>query len=435
MVTPAAPDRADAPVPARMPWLARRLFPVLGAAGLIAFGMVSTIWWGPDLAGKSDWSLPNDLWATMVAAQRLVQLDWADLYTWPTNLVTLPGAAVILAPIAAIIDAAGLPLPVAAARTAHPGAWLLAGPYEIAISAVALVAADAIAEHLGVSRPKRALLAAASTVALWSVSVRWGHPEDAVAVGLLLFGILALSRSKARRSAWLIGAAAAVQPLVLLALPVIVMVIEPRRLAGFLARAAAPGAFALAAAAAANWQATMHAVISQPNAPSINHLTPWTSFVPDLGDGMVAAGPARILAILAACGCALVVGRRWRTVRRQEAGWTPETLRELLWWAAVALAIRPVFEPVMAAYYLWPVLAVALIAASGSWSRLAATALASTALTVVSQMSWPSPWSWWVPMIAGLGLTLLLARAPLRLAGGDRRRYPTTGRQGPRCRT
>ena len=40
-------------------------------------------------------------------------------------------------------------------------------------------------------------------------------------------------------------------------------------------------------------------------------------------------------------------------------GWRPETLAGLVWWVAVALALRSVFEPVMVAYYLWPVLAAA----------------------------------------------------------------------------
>jgi hypothetical protein len=35
-------------------------------------------------------------------------------------------------------------------------------------------------------------------------------------------------------------------------------------------------------------------------------------------------------------------------------------------------------------------------------------------LTFVSQEPWRSPWSWWAPMIAGLALTLFLARLPLR---------------------
>jgi hypothetical protein len=422
--------------PAGGPWLARRLFPVLATIGLIAIGMASTIWWGPHLVGKPDWSLPHDLWGTMVAAQRLLHLDLSGLYAPPTDLVTLPGAAVILVPVVAIIGAAGLSLQVPGLPNPHPGAWLLAGPYEIALSAVALFAADAIAEHLGVSRPKRAVIAAAGAVALWNVSVRWGHPEDAVAVGLLLFAILALAGARTRpgarawRSAWLIGAAAAVQPLVLLALPVVLVAVEPRRLAGFLARVAAPGALVLGAAASANWKATVHAVSSQPNSPSLDHPTPWASLAPHMNGGTVAAGPGRVLALLVACGCALIAGRRWRAAR-QAAGWSPGTLEELLWWAAVALALRSVFEPVMVAYYLWPALAVALITASRSWPNLAATALVATALTLVSQVSWRGPWGWWALMVAGLGLTLFLARVPFGPRGAGERAWAAGGHALP----
>jgi hypothetical protein len=430
---PAQAGRAVVPVPAPVPWLARRLFPLLATAGLIAIGMASTIWWGPGLMGKPAWALPDDLWGTLVAAQRLLHLNVSGLYTRPTSLVTFPGAAVILVPVVAIIDAAGLPLRVPGAHNAHPGAWLLAGPYQIALSAVALFAADAIAEHLGVTRRGRALLAVAGAVALWSVSVRWGHPEDAVAVGLLLFGILALAGSRPGRSAWLIGAAAAVQPLVLLALPIVLTVIPPRRLAGFLARVAAPGALLLGAAVAANWKAAIGAVTRQPNWPAINHPTPWTSLVPHLSHGSVAAGPGRALAILVACGCALVAGRRWRAAR-DTAGWSPETLAQLLWWTAVALALRSVFEPVMVAYYLWPVLAVALITASRSWPRLVAASVTAATLTFVSQAAWRGQWGWWATMIAGLGLILFLARIPLpRLAGAVPSGYAAGGKEPARC--
>ena len=125
------------------------------------------------------------------------------------------------------------------------------------------------------------------------------------------------------------------------------------------------------------------------------------------------SGPARALAILAACGCALAAGRRWRAVR-QAGEWNPQALEEVLWWTAVALAVRSVFEPVMVAYYLWPTLAVALIAASRSWSRLAATSIATAVLTFASQAPWQGLLNWWAPMMAGLVLTLFLARVPLR---------------------
>jgi hypothetical protein len=157
-------------------------------------------------------------------------------------------------------------------------------------------------------------------------------------------------------------------------------------------------------------------VSRQPNSPAIDHPTPWASLAPHMSGGAVAAGPGRVLALLVACGCALAAGRRWRAAR-QAAGWSPGTLEALLWWAAVALALRSVFEPVMVAFYLWPGLAVALITASRSWPHLAATSLAATAVTVVSQVSWHGPWGWWALMIAGLGLTLFCARVPLGPAG------------------
>jgi hypothetical protein len=128
---------------------------------------------------------------------------------------------------------------------------------------------------------------------------------------------------------------------------------------------------------------------------------------------VVAAGPARVLAILVACGCAVVVGRRLGAVRA-DARWTPAALRELLWWIAVSLALRSVFEPVMVAYYLWPALAVALIAATSSWPRLASTAVVAVAVTFGAQSPWRSPWGWWGLMVGGLALTLFLARRPAR---------------------
>ena len=107
----------------------------------------------------------------------------------------------------------------------------------------------------------------------------------------------------------------------------------------------------------------------------------------------------------------MVAGRRWRAARGAPS-WSADILAEVLWWTAVALALRSVFEPVMVAYYLWPPLAVALIASSRSWSRLVPASAAAAVLTLVSQVTWQGPWSWWAPMVAGLALTLFFARVP-----------------------
>ncbi len=422
---------------ARPSWLFRRRFPLLAAVVMTAVGMAGTIW-GPLYYGTTAWGLPDDLWGTLIGAQRLVHLNLAALYTTPTQLVSLPGTAIILIPVVAVMDLAGIAVPApGVAMGHHPASWLVAGPYQALISAVVLFAADALAERLGVTQPRRFVLAVAGAAALWGVTIRWGHPEDAVAVGLLLYAIVALADAKTSRSAWLAGAAVAVQPLVLLALPVMIAVVAPKRWPGFLVRVAAPSAVLLAVAAAANWTATVHAVTSQPNSPTIDHPTPWIYLAPHLPGGQVAAGPGRILAIAAACGCALVA---WRRVRRpmppamppagspaappagpSSAAWRPEMLQQLLWWTATALALRSAFEPVMVAYYLWPPLAVALIVASTNWFRLLPAAVAAVVLTFFSQVQWRNPWAWWLPMITLLGLTLFFARARNRGPGDGSR--------------
>ena len=408
-----------------VPWRVRRLFPLLATTCLIIIGMAASTVIEPPMFGNTAWSLPYDMWGTLVASQRLIHLDLGGLYTPPTALITFPGAAAILAPAVALADAAGLSLSTPGAGNGQPGVWLLMGPYMIALSSVALFAADALAERLRASRPKRALLAAAGATVLWSISVEWGHPEDSVAVGLLLFAILALSDGRTVRSAWLTGAAIAVQPLVLLALPILLVTLQPRRLAGFLVRASVPAAVLLGAAATANWSATYRAVTRQPNWPAVDHPTPWTALAPHLAGGAVAGGPGRALAIIASLGCALILGRRL-SVARPCGRWSRATLRELLWWSALGLALRSAFEPVMVAYYLWPGLAVALIAATWSWRRLVGTSVLAVAVTLGAQSSWRSPWGWWGSMVLGLALTLYLAGVP---------RWRTRPRWAPRPRT
>src|ERR1700683_3820304 len=89
-------EQASAPAPARPAWVSRRLFPLLGVLGLLAIGYSSTVWWGPRLVGRTAWALPNDLWGTLIAANRLLHGDLAGLYAPPTGLITFPGGAIIL---------------------------------------------------------------------------------------------------------------------------------------------------------------------------------------------------------------------------------------------------------------------------------------------------------------------------------------------------
>jgi hypothetical protein len=398
----------------------RRIFPLIASAGLLAIGMYTTTW-GPSLLGRTEWALPYDLWGTLIATTRLAHGNIGGLYAPPTGLISLPGAAVILLPCAALLSALGLSLSIPGPHNLHPPVWLLAGPYQIALCCVTLFAADALAEQLGVRFWKRGLLAAASAGILWSVSARWGHPEDAVAVGLLLYAILAQSRGRLSLAGWLAGAAVCVQPLVLLALPVMLAVLPWRRMVPFLIRSALPSAVLLAATAIADWHDTYTSVTSQPDSPVINHPTAWTSLAPHMANQNVAAGPFRLATIFLACLCALAIRRRWQSQvgngangesasRRDGDTWSAELLTDVLWWVALALALRSFFEPVMVSYYPWPPMAVALIpAATLSWPRLFAVGVLAGGLTAAAQGPSHAIWIWWVPIVAGLVVLLALA--------------------------
>jgi hypothetical protein len=388
----------------------RRMFPLIASAGLVLVGMF-TATWGPTLIGRSEWALPYDLWGTLIATTRLAHGNVGGVYAPPTGLISLPGAAVILLPCAALITAFHLSLAIPGPANLHPAVWLLAGPYQIAIGCLPVFAADALAERLDVPRWTRGLLAVAGAGILWSVCARWGHPEDAVAVGLLLYAVLAQGNGRTALAGWLAGAAVCVQPLVLLALPIMLALLPWRRMVPFLIRAAIPSVVLVGAAAIANWHDTYQSVTSQPDSPVINHPTIWTSLAPQIANHNVAAGPFRLATIVLACLCALAIRRRWMGQANQEGLWWPDRLlASVLWWIAFALALRSFFEPVMVSYYPWPPMAVVLIpAATLGWRRLLAASLLAGGLTAAAQGPSHDYWIWWAPIVAGLIVLLAIS--------------------------
>jgi hypothetical protein len=389
--------------------IGRRVFPLIASVGLILVGMFTSTW-GSALIGRSEWALPYDLWGTLIATTRLAHGNIGGLYAPPTGLISLPGAAVSLLPGAALVAALHLSLAIPGPGNLHPAVWLLAGPYQIAIGCLPLFAADALAERLEVPRWTRALLALAEACALWSVCARWGHPEDAVAVGLLLYAVLAQGNGRRGLAGWLAGAAVCVQPLVLLALPIMLALLPWRRMPAFLVRAAVPSAVLVAVAAIANWHDTYQSVTSQPDSPVINHPTIWTSLAPQLANHNVAAGPFRLATIALACLCALAIRRHWAEYARLGEILPNQLLARVLWWVALTLALRSFFEPVMVSYYPWPPMAVALIpAAALGWRRLLASGLLAGLLTGAAQGPSHDYWIWWAPIVAGLIVLLVIA--------------------------
>ena len=398
------------------------MIPLIGSVLFVLIGMFTTTWGPTHLLGRAEWALPYDLWGTLIGTVRLAHGNIGGIYAAGTGLISLPGTAIILLPCAALINALGLSMQIPGPHNLHPALWLVAGPYQMAVSCIVLFAADALAERLGVTRWKRALLTVASLGILWSPSPRWGHPEDAFALGLLLYAVLAQSNGRVALAGWLTGCAVCVQPLVLLALPVQLALLPWRRMVPFLLRGAAPSAVLLGITAIANWHDTYRSVTSQPNSPVINHPTLWTSLAPQMAGQNVAAGPFRLATILLACLCALAVRRRWQArladtpgheiadISSAQRPWSAALLTDVLWWVALTLALRSFFEPVMVSYYPWPPMAVALIpAAALGWRRLWAVGLLAGGLTAAAQGPSHAVWIWWAPIVAGLAVLLALA--------------------------
>lgn len=402
-----------------------RAVPLVATAALVATTMAWTL--GYTWQGSYHlvyWRVPADIWGTMRAAHMVAWGGLGGIYGAGAGLVAFAGAAIVLLPVALLSSALGLtesfPL-----TLPHPTAWLVLGPYESAVAGIALLAADAWARRLGVGRARRVVLAGAGAAALWGVTV-WGHPEDAVAVGLLLYAGLLVLDGRVAGAGWLLGASVAVQPLVLLGVPVLLAAVGWRRSIGLVARAAALPALLVGVPLVHDPRDTLRAVVDQPNFPRIDHVTPWTALAPHLGGHgaslAVAGGPGRLAAVLLAV--ALVP---WVAHRRHDP-------RSVLWALGIALGLRVVTESVLDPFYLWPPLAVGLVAAAAVGSRWRLVAAAITAVGVTAGAQVHLPWVWWWVMAVGAVAVVLVAGARPVFAGARSSSVPRMplGEQEPR---
>ena len=377
--------------------LRRRAWPLAVTVAFVVTGMAYSLFWAPVVRHHPYWIDPGDLWATYRSAHYVGWGDLGGVYGAGTGLVTFPGILLLLAPVAMLTGALGL-TETFPKFLAHPTAWLVLGPYEFLLSAVALFACDALAERLGVGRGRRVALCVAEAIVLWNVSVMWGHPEDAVAVGLALYAFVFALDGRWTGAGWLFGAALATQPLVLLMFPVLLALGGRRQVVGLASRAVFPAVALVLTPLISQFHATTHALLDQPNYPGLDHATPWTALAPVLGGRgnslVVAAGPGRVVALVMACALGWWA-RRWR-----------HEPALIVWAAAAALALRCFTESVMVDFYVWPALAVGLAAAAcvGRW-RLAAATAAAVFTTAAAQ--WRLGWlPWWALVTAGLVVVL-----------------------------
>jgi hypothetical protein len=364
----------------------------------------------------STWRVPGDLWGIYLSSVSLVHGHLSSIYA------ATPGTVVGFAPVAALGNALHLEVgPNFAAFTAPTG-WLLVGPFEILVASLPLFGADALLERWGAGQKRRYLIALVEAVVLTNLTIVWGHPEDAVAVGFVLLAAGALADRRWTGAAWLLGVGIAVQPLAILAVPALaayalrVSVARDHTTAGFFARVFFPYLVLLAPAIVFDRSDAVTWLTKQPNYPAFNHVTPLTRFSTVIHGslGGVTSGPGRLVGIVVATVASIVVCERNRG-----------RLDVALWAVLVSFWLSLASESVLDSYYIWPVLALAILL--GARRR---TAVMAPVCALAIGADWfcnthvANAWLWWgVLMGALVGLIVLcvpegtrLRRAPAPVA-------------------
>jgi len=197
---------------------------------------------------------------------------------------------------------------------------------------------------------------------------------------------------------WLLGAAIAFQPLVILVVPVILGRATSKGFWKIAWRALTPSAVLLILPVVSDLHDTFRAIVEQPFAISEARVTPWTVLAPHLGEGVVSPGPMRIVAIGICCAIGVRCSRK--------ASGDPA----FVWCAAICLGTRFVTESTLEPYYIWPALALlAVCAVDRSQMRFLASCACVIAVVVYTDMHFGTWWVWWGVAVLGLAVATFVS--------------------------
>ncbi len=413
-----------------------RKWPIGVVALMFALGAAFMLGWMPLVYHRSGWDTGGDLWGIFRAAHYVAWNDLGGVYTPGTGMVTLPGIAILLAPVAMIGSRFHLLESYAPIFFPHPTVALILQPVELLLAGTVVFSADALAERLEVGRRRRIAVCVLVGVIAWPVAALWGHAEDVLAMTFAMYALDSAIVGKWSRCGWLLGFGIVMQPLVALLLPLLLGFAPSGKRILLGIRALVLSVIFVGVAFIGNPSGTYLSLVRQPTPPSVNHATPWSSLAPTVSaagtavatsiqsisqaghrmltvssstvhaGSTVSGGPGRILDFVLAILLGVFVARR----RPSATG--------LLWWALVVLASRCFFEAVMTPYYLAPPLLLGLVLASLATTRRFWMVSGITLAITVFAYWHLSPWSWWLPIVAGMASILYLT-------------HPTDARESP----
>jgi hypothetical protein len=349
---------------------------------LIGFGMAYAMLQWPPWHLPREWVPPGDIWHPMVAAHAVARGDPGHLYASDDFYVAMPLFAILLAPVAAVGQA--LHLTESYPRSvAHPTLWLVYGPYGLAMSLPLLYAVRALASEAGIRRGQLILQALVGLLAIASVSIVYGHYEDALALGLVMLAAREALRGRNLAGALWLGVAIAVKQWSLLALPVY-LAVSPggRRIRALAASVALPAALSLFTLAV-DWSHASKSLFQARTFPQVGHAALWVSHRTQVLVGT----PSRAGAFAVAFAVA------WRLWGRPGSRGLPEPCPVLAGLGLTFLS-RMAFEPTLYSYYVGPALAFLLL---HEWLRTGRPW--RTLLVGGGWVLWfeadPWPWLWW----------------------------------------
>jgi len=408
-------------------WLNGNFWPLIATVTILVTGMAYSFWWAHIYYHAYGWITPADIWSTFRDAHWVGWGSEGAIYDSNTSLVTFPGIAVLLTPLALLQNplhlTASFPL-----YLAKPTEWYILGPVNLLLGGFVLFAMNVLATRLEIPARRRILLVWFEAVLVWPVVAVWGHPEDIVAVAFAVYALVSVYDHKWLHAGFFLGLAVAFQPLVLLMIPALFAFIPIRRWPIVIGETALPSAVLLIGPLLREWGPTTRSLIQQPNFPNLNYPTPWLALAPKLppyryaksyefhelalANGktayaaspkklftgvVVAAGPERDISLVLAILIGLYLLRR-------RPSWP-----RLVWWMGVALSLRCAFESVLDPFYFFPGIALLIIAAfATSWKEISLTVLFSVACTLASY--WRiEEWGYYFLVVGMLALACISA--------------------------
>jgi hypothetical protein len=392
-------------------WLDTRSVPVMVTVWLVAGSVVYSLVWSAFAHHK--WQVYTDLWNSAGMALAVGQLHFSDVYAFPSQIDSPPGFEYLLAPFMVLGHAVGLRTTIA-----HGGGFMVYGlllvPLATLVAASVLFALDATARFWQFSDRRRTLLSAVAGLSVLSDVVFWGHPEDCIALALVLWAALAVGRYEPRgvtRAGWLLGVAVAFQPLALLAVAPVVARYGWRDLWRSAWRVALPSMLLLAPELLTSARVTLHRVVDQPYFPADESSTPFGHFARALGHGMYSGGTLRLVSTLAAMVLGFIACRR------------RHDLPTVLFVMSLAFTLRVLVESELLGFYFFPVVALCLLlTVRQSGSLFGVCAAASVVCLILGNRRVHDIVFWWPAIMA---TTIFM----VGLAGASVRSWPAAGEQ------